>query len=91
MLTVGKLVSWLKEQDQDACVLAYEPNSDAYIEQLDDLPNCDICTVKEAKSRMQEDLNQWYKDSDNKEEKIKRDVGIVFRYAEDNDVIIRFN
>lgn len=91
MLTVGKLVAWLQKQDQDACILAYEPNSDAYIEQLDDLPNYDICTVAKAKADMRRGLLDWYRDIPDKESKVDKSVSIVFRYAKDNDVIIKFN
>ena len=90
MLTVQKLIDYLKTQDPNACILAYEPNSDAYIEQFPDLPSPDVESVAEAKKRLESDLNSWYKDSENAEEKIKRDLEIVFRYAKDNDVIIRF-
>ena len=45
MLTVQKLIDYLKTQDPNACILAYEPNSFAYIEQWPDLPNSDICTA----------------------------------------------
>ena len=91
MLTVGKLVKWLQEQDQNACILAYEPNSDAYIEQLDDLPNCDICTVAKAKKDMNDNLLIWYKDMPDKDAKAERDINTVFRYAKDADVILNFN
>lgn len=91
MLTVGKLVKWLQEQDQNACILVYEPNSDAYIEQLDDLPNCDICTVAKAKKDMKDNLLNWYKDMPDKDAKAERDINTVFRYAKDADVILNFN
>lgn len=90
MLTVQKLIDYLKTQDPNACILAYEPNSDAYIEQLPELPNPDVENVAEAKKRLESNLRYWYKDSENSEEKIKQDLDIVFRYAKDNDVIIRF-
>lgn len=90
MLTVQKLIDYLKTQDPNACILAYEPNSDAYIEQLPELPSSDVENVAEAKKRLESNLRSWYKDSENAEEKIKRDLEIVFRYAKDNDVIIRF-
>lgn len=90
MLTVQKLIDYLKTQDPNACILAYEPNSDAYIEQLPELPSPDVENVVEAKKRLESNLRSWYKDSKNAEEKIKRDLEIVFRYAKDNDVIIRF-
>lgn len=90
MLTVQKLIDYLKTQDPNACILAYEPNSDAYIEQLPELPSPDVENVAEAKKRLESNLRYWYKDSENSEEKIKQDLEIVFRYAKDNDVIIRF-
>lgn len=90
MLTVQKLIDYLKTQDPNACILAYEPNSDAYIEQLPELPSPDVENVVEAKKRLENNLRSWYKDSKNAEEKIKRDLETVFRYAKDNDVIIRF-
>ena len=90
MLTVQKLIDYLKTQDPNACILAYEPNSDAYIEQLPELPSSDVENVAEAKKRLESNLRSWYKDSENAEEKIKRDLENVFRYAKDNDVIIRF-
>ena len=91
MLTVGKLVAWLKDQDPNAHILAYEPNSDAFIEQLGKLPSYDICTVAKAKEHMAETLEGWYKGTPNPEEKVARDISIAFRYAKDSDVIIWFN
>ena len=46
MPTVGKLIEYLKTQDPDANILAYEPNSQAYIDQDPDLPN--MCIRKEG-------------------------------------------
>ena len=91
MLTVRKLIAWLQTQDPDACVLAYEQNSDAYIEQLPDLPNCDVQNVEQAKKEMRADLKSWYRDTPDADQKIERDIATVFRYAEDKDVVIRFN
>ena len=91
MLTVQKLIDYLKTQDPNACVLAYEHNSDAYIEQLPGLPSPDILTVAEAKKIMREDLESWYKDVSDAQVKIENDMSTVFRYAKDNDVIIRFS
>ena len=91
MLTVQKLIDYLKTQDPNACILAYERNSDAFIEQLPDLPNFDILTVAEARKIMREDLESWYKDTRDAQINIENDLSTIFRYAEDNDVIIRFN
>lgn len=90
MLTVQKLIDWLKTQDPDACILAYEPNSEAYIEQFPELPNSDVLNVADAKRRMAEHLKHWYRGTENAEERIKQDIERDFRYAEDNDVIIKF-
>lgn len=79
MLTVQKLIDYVKTQDPNACILAYEPNSDAYIEQLPELPSPDVESVAEAKKRLESNLRSWYKDSENAEEKIKRDLETVFR------------
>lgn len=90
MLTVKKLMDYLATQNPDACVLAYEQNSLAYIEQLPDLPNPAICTVAEAKKRSEESLRSWFKDSEDKEAKIKERLDEEFRYAKDDDIIIEF-
>lgn len=90
MLTVQKLIDYLKTQDLDACILAYEPNSEAYIEQFPELPSRDIESVADAKKRAAKDLKHWYRGTENAEERIKQDIERDFRYAEDRDVIIRF-
>lgn len=94
MLTVGKLIDWLKTQDPDACILAFETNSNAYIEQTPDLPNYDICTVKQAKEEHRKSLEAWYKndpDASAASAIIQNEIDTVFRYAKDSDVIIKFN
>ena len=91
MLTVQKLVDYLKTKDPDACILAWEPNSYAYIEQLPGLPSPEICTVAEDKSHTIENLKQWYKNSDDADAKIEQEIRLSYRYAKDNDIVIRFN
>lgn len=91
MLTVQKLIDYLKTQDPNACILAYEPNSLAYIEQLPGLPSSDVCTVKEDREKQREFLKNWYKDTPNTEQKIEDELAEMYRYAQDNDVIIKFN
>ena len=90
MLTVQKLIDYLKKQDPNACVLAYEQNSFAYIEQLPKLPSSDICTVAEDKKNMEESLRSWYKNDPEIDSKIKKEIDMTYRYAKDTDVIIRF-
>ena len=97
MLTVESLIEWLKIQDPKACILGFETNSNAYIEQFRELPNRSICTVKDAKEDERTWIRSFYKDSDPKkegfetlEELVEAKIAEVFRYAKDNDVIIRF-
>ena len=90
MLTVGRLVKWLLQQDQDACILAWENNSCAYIEQFPDLPNSDICTVEQCIAETRKNLKQWYRGTADAEKKIEDEIGMSFRYAKPNDVIIKF-
>ena len=90
MLTVQKLIDYLKKQDPNACILAYEQNSFAYIEQLPSLPSPDICTVAEDKRSTEQSLRSWYKDDPEADAKIKKEIEMTYRYAKDNDVIIRF-
>ena len=39
---------------------------------------------------MRESLENWYKNSPGAEMKIKKEIEQTFRYAKDNDVIIKF-
>lgn len=90
MLTVQKLIDYLKTQDPNACILAYEGNSFAYIEQLPDLPNRHICTVAEHKVAAKKWLEQWHRDEVDSAKKVKETMDEEYRYAKDNDVIIEF-
>jgi len=54
MLTVKDVIKYLKTQKPDACILGYETNSRAYIEQFKDIPNMYIRTVREDKIRQRE-------------------------------------
>lgn len=88
MLTVQKLIDFLKTQDPNACILGWEQNSEAYIEQWSTLPSPEIGTVKDFKARDIEYMTHWYKDSENPAERAKQDVDVWYRYAADTDVII---
>lgn len=90
MLTVRKLMDFLSRQNPDACILAYEPNSLAYIEQFPDLPNSSICTVAEAKKRDEEGLRGWFRGCEDAERKVQERLAETFRYAQDDDVVIEF-
>jgi dTDP-4-dehydrorhamnose reductase len=88
MLTVGKLMNYLDKQPKTAKVLAYEQNSNAYIEQCPDLPGMFISNVKEHKAKTKEFYENVYKDSEDKDEKIASELEEQYRYAKDDDIII---
>ena len=90
MLTVQKLIDYLKTQDPNACILAYEQNSFAYIEQMPELPSLDICTVAEDKKNLEESLHRWYKGDPKADEKILKEIEQTYRYAKDSDIVIKF-
>ena len=94
MMTVGSLMEFLKTQDPNACILAFETNSNAYVEQTRELPSYHVCKVKDAKEQERIWLKQFYRGSDPKkegydslEELVEAKVKEVFRYAEDEDVV----
>lgn len=88
MLTVQKLIDFLKTCNPNACVLGFEVNSNAYIEQLPNLPNHLISTVADDKKREEELLNQWYDGYEDKAFRIKNQMDEIYRYAKDDDVVI---
>ena len=92
MLTVKDLIKYLKTQDQDALVVGYEPNSYAYISQSKNIPNCCVRSVKEDKEREKEYLRQLLPKLNKKdiEKKFSARVKEIYRYVQDNDIIIDF-
>lgn len=90
MLTVKDLIAYLKKQNPNACILGYESNSSAYIEQSKVLKHT-VLTVKEDKVRVKADLENWYRHDpeDVRNQKVKRDMDEMYRYSEDDDVIIK--
>lgn len=90
MLTVRKLIEYLKTQDPDANILAYEPNSRAYIEQFPDLPNLQICTVAEDKVREETFARGWFRGDLDLEKKVKDHLEETYRYAKDTDIVLNF-
>ena len=87
MLTVQKLIDYLKKQDPNAYILSYEPNSNALTHNLGNLPNIQICTVAEDKIYHEKNLQSFYRCCDNKEEKIKEDMNEMYRYSNENDIV----
>lgn len=91
MLTVRDLIAYLKKQDPDACILAFEQNSRAWIEQSKNLKDT-ICTVAEEKEKEREWCEGWYKNDPEevRKKKVEEDLKKVFRYSEDNDLCFKF-
>ena len=73
-------------------MLGFEPNSNAWIEQHKKLPSISIKTVREEKEQERESMNSWYRHDpdDVRQQKVEAHMKEVFRYAEDDDVVIRF-
>jgi len=95
MLTVEVLIKWLQTQDPKACILAFEPNSNAYTEQFRDIPNHCITTVRDAKERERDYVRQMYAKVPPEtygcatlDEVVENRVKEVFRYAQDSDIVI---
>lgn len=82
MLTVGDLVKFLKKQDQNALVVGFSENSNAYISQFKEIPNESVTTVGDMKARDRKRLkgrlreNDWWRR--------------MYRYVKNEDVIIQF-
>ena len=91
MLTVKDLIKYLKKQNPDACILVYEQNSGAWIEQSKDLSRT-MNTVCELKEKEREWLESWYKNDpeEKRKRKIKAYLKETFRYAKDDDICISF-
>lgn len=91
MLTVQDLIDYLKTQNPRACILGYEQNSFAYIEQSKKLPNNLVLTVKEDKKRVKKDLENWYRADppDVRKKKVREQMKEMYRYSENDDVILK--
>lgn len=87
VLTVQKLIDYLKKQDPNAYILSYDPNSNSLTHNLGILPNIQIHTVAEDKIYHEKNLHSFYSGSDNKEEKIKEDMIEMYCYSNDNDIV----
>ena len=89
MLTVQKLIDYLKTQNPNACILGFEVNSKAFIEQLPDIPNHVISTVAESKARDREYFTNSFRNCHNCEERVEKEIKEVYRYAQDDDIVIQ--
>ena len=89
MLTVSKLIDYLKTQNPNACIMTYEPNSFGYIEQPPALPNHFICTVAENRGRERKYLmEKWYGGMDDAKTRCEKDLAETYRYCKDDDIVI---
>ena len=90
MLTVQNLIDYLKTQNPNAYIVAYKTVSEAYVNQLSELPNGYVCTVAEDKKSQLEFLRHFYKDTENADQKIDELMKREYRYVNDDDIVIRF-
>lgn len=89
MLTVQKLIDYLKTKNPNACILGFEVNSNAFIEQLPDIPNHVISTVAESKARDRNYFMNFFRNCNNREERVEKEIKEVYRYAQDDDIVIQ--
>ena len=94
MLQVKDLVAYLQKQDQEANILYFEVNSNAWCQTIKDFPNPFIKTVAEEKIDEEKYLKTYYKeisDENERNSKIHEHMNEVFRYSlSDNDIVMRF-
>lgn len=88
-LTVGKLVMWLQQQNQDALVYAIEPNTGTWQEIPEDCFELTqyFATVNDEKAKELESFKLWYKHLPDAAAKAQKDVDKYFQYVEDNNGI----
>ena len=89
MLTVKELMEYLSKCNPDANIVAFEMNSNAYVQQLSGLPNQYVCTVAEDKANERTYATGWYKGVNNVEKKVEEHMAEVYRYVKDDDIVIR--
>ena len=91
MLTVGDLVKWLKTLDQKACILFFDDNSNAWVEAMKKVPGGNFQLVQQEKIEERKFLEHWYchDNEDERNKKIEEDIRTKFRYAQDNDVVMK--
>lgn len=91
MLTVGKLIKWLKNFPEDTLVYAVEGNTGDWQE----LPSIEtkggngyFSSLARCKKKAKEHLNHWYKNSAGGKKKVKETLDHMFQYTYDNGVMI---
>lgn len=88
MLTVQKLIDYLKTQNLNAYILGFDVNSNAF-KQILDIPNHVINTVVESKARDREYLTNNFRNCHNCEERVEKEIKEVYRYAQNDDIVIQ--
>ena len=90
MLTVGKLVAWLQQYDQDALVYAVESNTNTWQEIPEDFEQIGyvFSTLETQKRRELDNLMHWYKGSKDGEKKARDAYEDAFQYTEDKGICV---
>lgn len=94
MLQVKDLVKYLQSLNQEANILYFEVNSNAWCHTFKELPSINVRTIAEEKKNERQYLETYFKDikdEEEKEKKIKEQMETVFRYSlNDDDVVMSF-
>ena len=92
MLTVGKLIQWLKKHDPDALIYRFETNTGDWQEIPGDIDKSGlgwIETVAQGKARDKKYFESLYKGTENSKDKVKASVKSTYKYTEPNGILIR--
>ena len=90
MLTVSKLIDFLKTQDPEANILYYEPNSNAYIEMFGEFPgNPVVMTMAESLEIDRKNLMGSYRGLSDMEGRVEREMEELYRYSKGKDIVLR--
>ena len=90
VLTVGRMVEYLKTLDQGAKILAFDEVTNEYVTQLPDIPNHAVSSVRDDKTREEKILRAMYWGIPGKDGMVRRDMESIYKNASDGDVIFRF-
>ena len=91
MMTIGKLIDYLKTLDPNGFVYRMEMNTGDWQEIPDDIPSLYIATVKDAKKQDRRHLRNVYKSSYKTkaelEKKVRSEMRSIYKYTEDNGIV----
>lgn len=84
MLTVEKLIEYLKQFDPKALVMAFEMNTGDWQETSPSWLSCLVHTAKQEREELSKNPRLFH------EGKMEEEIADMLKYTQDNDVLIRF-